>query len=228
MAKWLKQHGRRRGLSLVAVMLLLFFTTGCGLSDEFLSDKSAGEIVDGILSGIAESELSENTGQESDELLAEDSSGIGADEADDTALGQEQSSSPSGDENDITAAERSGAPDGGETLDPDGSYTSKEDVSLYLYTYQELPDNFMTKQQARALGWQGGSLEPYAPGMCIGGDRFGNYEGLLPEENGREYRECDIDTLGQSSRGAKRIVYSDDGLIYYTEDHYASFELLYE
>ena len=75
------------------------------------------------------------------------------------------------------------------------------------------------------LGWEGGSLEPVAPGMCIGGDWFGNYEGLLPED--REYTECDIDTLGKSSRGAKRIVFSDDGLIYYTEDHYESFELLY-
>jgi len=110
-------------------------------------------------------------------------------------------------------------------LDPYGSYTSKEDVALYIHLYGELPLNFMTKKQAKALGWEGGSLEPVAPGMCIGGDYFGNYEGLLPED--REYTECDIDTLGASKRGAKRIVFSDDGLIYYTEDHYESFELLY-
>lgn len=110
-------------------------------------------------------------------------------------------------------------------IDPYGSYTSKEDVALYIYLYGELPLNFMTKKEARALGWESGSLEPFAPGMCIGGDRFGNYEGLLPED--REYTECDIDTLGASKRGAKRIVFSDDGLIYYTEDHYESFELLY-
>ena len=61
----------------------------------------------------------------------------------------------------------------------------------------------------------------------IGGDRFGNYEGLLPETEGRRYTECDIDTMGRSSRGAKRIVFSNDGLIYYTGDHYKSFELLY-
>ena len=112
-----------------------------------------------------------------------------------------------------------------ETIDPYGSYTSKEDVALYIHLYGELPLNFMTKKQAQDLGWEGGSLEPVAPGMCIGGDYFGNYEGLLPED--REYTECDIDTLGKSSRGAKRIVFSDDGLIYYTEDHYESFELLY-
>ena len=105
------------------------------------------------------------------------------------------------------------------------SYTSKDDVALYIHTYGCLPDNFMTKSEARKLGWEGGGLDDYAPGMCIGGDRFGNYEGLLPED--RDYRECDIDTLGKSSRGAKRLVFSDDGLIYYTEDHYESFELLY-
>ena len=111
--------------------------------------------------------------------------------------------------------------------DEDGSYTSKEDVAQYLYVYGRLPKNFMTKAEARDLGWEGGSLEPYAEGMCIGGDRFGNYEGLLPEKAGRRYTECDIDTLGKSSRGAKRIVFSNDGLIYYTDDHYESFELLY-
>ncbi len=112
-------------------------------------------------------------------------------------------------------------------LDRNGSYTTKEDVALYLYTYGELPQNFITKKEAQNLGWTGGSLEPYAPGKCIGGSYFGNYEGLLPKKSGRSYYECDIDTLGAKSRGAKRIVYSDDGLIYYTEDHYASFELLY-
>ena len=115
--------------------------------------------------------------------------------------------------------------DSGYVIDPDGYYTSKEDVALYIYTYGCLPDNFMTKAEARELGWEGGGLEAFAPGMCIGGDRFGNYEGLLPED--RDYRECDIDTMGKDSRGAKRIVFSEDGLIYYTEDHYESFELMY-
>ncbi len=115
-----------------------------------------------------------------------------------------------------------------ELLDEDGSYTTCEDVALYLEIYDKLPGNFITKQEARSLGWEGGSLEPYAPGKCIGGDQFGNYEGLLPEAEGRSYRECDIDTLGADSRGAKRIVYSSDGLIYYTEDHYASFTFVYD
>ena len=116
---------------------------------------------------------------------------------------------------------------GTDAIDEDGSYTSKEEVALYIHTYGRLPNNFITKKEAQALGWPGGSLEPYAPGKCIGGSRFGNYEGLLPEKDGRTYTECDIDTLGAESRGAKRIVFSNDGLIYYTGDHYESFELLY-
>lgn len=112
-------------------------------------------------------------------------------------------------------------------LDEGGEYTSAEDVALYLHLYAHLPQNFITKKDARALGWNGGELDDYADGKCIGGDRFGNYEGLLPDAPGREYHECDIDTLHAASRGAKRIVYSNDGLIYYTEDHYESFILLY-
>ncbi len=112
-------------------------------------------------------------------------------------------------------------------LDEGGEYSSAEDVALYLHLYAHLPQNFITKKDARALGWNGGGLDDYADGKCIGGDRFGNYEGLLPDAPGREYHECDIDTLHAASRGAKRIVYSNDGLIYYTEDHYESFILLY-
>lgn len=112
-------------------------------------------------------------------------------------------------------------------IDEFGWYYTAEEVSLYIYTYGHLPENFITKDQARDLGWEGGSVEKFAPGYAIGGDTFGNREGLLPKENGRVYYECDIDTNGASSRGAKRIVFSNDGLIYYTDDHYESFTLLY-
>ena len=114
-----------------------------------------------------------------------------------------------------------------EVIDEYGSYTTKEDVALYIHTYGCLPQNFITKDQARQAGWSGGSLESYCPGMCIGGDRFGNREGLLPKAEGRTWTECDINTLGAGSRGAERIVFSNDGLIYYTGDHYESFTLLY-
>ena len=107
---------------------------------------------------------------------------------------------------------------------PAGSYTSRGDVSRYLNVYGRLPVNFITKKEAQELGWPGGDLWAYAPGKSIGGDRFGNYEGVLPTD--KKYRECDIDYKG-GSRGAKRIVYSDDGYIYYTDDHYRTFTQLY-
>ena len=110
----------------------------------------------------------------------------------------------------------------------DGTYTSKEEVAAYLHEYGHLPSNFITKKEAKKLGWisSEGNLDKVAPGMSIGGDYFGNYEGNLPEAKDRDYYECDIDFDG-SYRGAKRIVFSNDGLIYYTEDHYETFELLY-
>lgn len=112
-------------------------------------------------------------------------------------------------------------------IDVNGTYTHKDDVALYIHTYGRLPDNFITKREAQALGWKSGGLDKYAYGKCIGGDRFGNYEGLLPKKSGRVWYECDIDTLHANKRGSKRICYSNDGLIYYTSDHYGSFTKLY-
>ena len=106
----------------------------------------------------------------------------------------------------------------------DGYYYSKDDVALYIHTYGRLPSNFITKKQAQSLGWEGGSLDEIAPGKAIGGDYFGNYEGLLPKGS---YHECDINTNGRRSRGAERIIYSSDGRIYYTSNHYESFTQLY-
>lgn len=105
-------------------------------------------------------------------------------------------------------------------LDEDGYYYDVESVVFYLETYDKLPSNFITKSEAKALGWEGGSVEDYKEGAAIGGDKFGNREGILPDNN---YTECDIDTNGKNSRGACRLVFSDDGQYYYTEDHYESF-----
>ncbi len=125
-------------------------------------------------------------------------------------------------------AEPSPEPSPSPTVAEDGWYSSKEDVALYVHLYGHLPDNYVTKREAQDLGWTGGSVERCAgEGTAIGGSRFGNYEGLLPEADGRVYTECDIGTVGRSSRGAQRLVFSNDGLIYYTGDHYESFELLY-
>ncbi|MGB4590251.1 MAG: ribonuclease domain-containing protein [Clostridiaceae bacterium] len=116
----------------------------------------------------------------------------------------------------------------GASIKEDGYYTSKDEVALYLHTFGKLPDNFITKNEAMDKGWKSseGNLWDVTDKMSIGGDRFGNREGRLPEANGRKWFECDIDYKG-GYRGEKRIVYSSDGLIYYTDDHYSTFKKLY-
>ena len=115
-----------------------------------------------------------------------------------------------------------------DTLDENTAYSTMQEVADYIHIYGKLPPNFITKNEARDLGWESseGNLWEVAPGMSIGGDRFGNYEGLLPEADGRTWTECDIDFDG-GYRNDKRIVFSNDGLIYYTDDHYESFTQLY-
>ena len=114
------------------------------------------------------------------------------------------------------------------SITEDGQYITPEEVAEYLHVYGYLPDNFITKDEAKALGWdsQKGNLDEVAPGMSIGGDRFGNREGVLPKEKGRQYYECDVNYEG-GYRGGERLVYSNDGLIYYTSDHYTTFEQIY-
>ncbi len=120
------------------------------------------------------------------------------------------------------------APEETPGVEEDGWYHTKDEVGLYIHLYNRLPGNYVTKKEAQAQGWPGGNVERYTgEGTAIGGDRFGNREGLLPKAKGRSYTECDIDTVGKDSRGAKRIVFSNDGLVYYTGDHYNTFELLY-
>ncbi len=109
------------------------------------------------------------------------------------------------------------------------TYTDPYDVADYLHAYGELPPNFITKNEAKELGWDSakGNLWDVAPGMSIGGDRFGNREGLLPKADGRTWYECDVNYEG-GYRGADRVLYSSDGLIYCTFDHYESFTAIYE
>ena len=113
-------------------------------------------------------------------------------------------------------------------IDENTSYTSRDEVALYLHTYNKLPNNFIKKSEARELGWEAsdGNLWDVTDEKSIGGDWFGNREGNLPAKEGRQYYEADINYQG-GYRGAERIVYSDDGLIYYTDDHYDTFTLLY-
>ena len=106
-----------------------------------------------------------------------------------------------------------------------GRYDTMEEVAIYLTFFDDLPDNYITKKEAQALGWDNrkGNLWKVADGCSIGGDRFGNYEGLLPDAKGRRWTECDIGFDG-GYRNGRRIVFSNDGLIYYTADHYQSFD----
>ena len=208
---------KRRILSLLLLLALLLSLTACGDAEKTLDTvQQAAQTVQQIASALDEAQA------DAAETLPEAAqSGEAEAEAPVEEALTEQA-----------APEEKAEPDAQEPQDEpaiseDGAYTTKDDVALYIHTYGHLPENFITKKQAQALGWEGGSLEPYAPGKCIGGSHFGNYEGILPEKDGRTYTECDIDTLGADKRGAKRIVFSNDGLIYYTEDHYETFELLY-
>lgn len=108
------------------------------------------------------------------------------------------------------------------------SYSTPEEVAAYLHQFKELPPNYLTKREAAEKGWDSdeGNLWEVTDQMSIGGDRFGNYEGQLPEKEGRQYYEADVNYEGDY-RGPERLVYSNDGLIFYTDDHYESFEQLY-
>ncbi len=110
----------------------------------------------------------------------------------------------------------------------DGTYTSPEEVAAYIHTFGGLPENFITKDEAHRLGWDehDGNLWDVAPGKSIGGSHYGNYEGGLPDADGRKWKECDVNYSG-GYRGAERILYSNDGLVYYTGDHYQTFTQLY-
>lgn len=204
-------------LSILLAAMMLFCLVGCEQVKETIND---------VVNSVG-SEIMSDIQEEFDDIVPEQTTAVTTQQ---TTTATEQTTTVT---EPTTAATTTEAPAESEPaeeepwLDPDGSYTTKDDVALYIHLYGCLPNNFISKKDAQALGWEGGSLEPYAPGMCIGGSYFGNYEGLLPEADGREYTECDIDTLGAKSRGAKRIVFSNDGLIYYTDDHYESFTLLY-
>ena len=125
-----------------------------------------------------------------------------------------------------TAAQSTERPPDASAVDEDGEYTEKDELALYIHLYGHLPGNFVTKAEAEAAGWTGGAVGKVLPGKSIGGDRFYNREGLLPKASGRVWTECDVGER-RNTRGGERIVFSNDGLIYYSPDHYDSFELLY-
>ena len=195
----------KKWLSILLAALMLFSLAACSDEDVDL----ALDVLDAVASTIPEE--SEDAAQAPEESLP-DSQAPPVEEAPST----------------LPAVDDQPTVEDAPTLPEDGEYDDKDNVALYIHLYGKLPSNYVNKKDAEALyGWQGGALDTYAPGKAIGGSYFGNNEGLLPDADGREWTECDIDTIGKTSRGAKRIVFSNDGLIYYTEDHYESFELLY-
>lgn len=145
-----------------------------------------------------------------------------------TTLEEEELDQLGESQGDSTSSEESGETSGGIKVEEDGTYTSKEEVAVYIHTYGHLPSNYITKKEAQDLGWNSkeGNLDEVAPGKSIGGDTYGNYEGMLPVEEGRTYQECDIDFEG-GYRNEKRLIFSNDGLIFYTGDHYETFEQVY-
>lgn len=194
--------------SLFVTILVLTSVIGCGSSSNMEETVAQATLEESAETETASGEQNEPLQEEPSQSEAEITTDVSADEA-------------------ATSIESEAA----DVIDEDGHYISKEEVALYIHTYGKLPSNFISKKEAEELGWkqkqgEAGQLHVAAPGMSIGGSRFGNYEGLLPEADGRKYYECDINYV-KGNRGAERIVYSNDGLIFYTGDHYESFEQLY-
>ena len=186
----------KRLTALLLSLLMTFSLTACGddeLTDAVI-DTAAGVLIDAI-----ENASSSSLPEEDSSLYLPDAS------------------------NDYTYIELPGDNSYQQTELPveEGEYYyDLENVVLYLEAFGCLPDNYITKDEARSLGWEGGTPERFLEGSAIGGDRFGNREGSLPDGN---YTECDLNTDGQSKRGAERLVFSDDGRYYHTEDHYENF-----
>ena len=236
----MKRFKRYTAFLLMLIMVFTLGLTGCGEAAEE-QEAYATEVETLVLASEEDGEnapAEDNAAQQNaDEqaAYATETETAGADQNNNAAAG-ETAAAQNNSAADETAAQDNGADltdaaaetdaEGNPLLDESGSYYQKDEVALYIHQYGKLPGNYITKREAEDLGWSGGSVESYAPGKVIGGSKFGNYEGLLPKKKGRQYYECDIDTL-KKKRGAKRIVFSNDGLIYYTEDHYESFELLY-
>ena len=223
----------------IRLVLLMLFMTACGSSQDITAgttqeSEASAQIYESEVQEV-ESELqandSETSGQEVEEAKTETQN---EPDAQGEAETTENISTTQGEVNALEAEseiqeQTSDAESFQEETSTDNlptygnNYYDVVNVVLYLEVYNELPPNYITKSEAQALGWEGGSVEKYKEGAAIGGDYFGNREGLLPAADGRKYTECDIDTHGYSSRGSRRLVFSNDGLYFYTSNHYESF-----
>ena len=98
------------------------------------------------------------------------------------------------------------------------------DTVTALRDTKALPKHYLSKREAEKLGWRPGQdLCRVAPGKAIGGDRFHNREQRVPQAGGRLWFEADLD-YACGKRGARRLVWSNDGMIYVTTDHYGTFK----
>ena len=208
----------KNSIRIVAFVMLLFMvltTVGSGFfaARGLSGDEENSSYDNSGISQISAEDLSALLSEGAGTAITLDADALASDKADDASSAAGSDAAVSGGSETASGVTESGV------------YTSKDDVALYIHTYGKLPSNFITKNEAKKLGWTGGGLDEFAKGKCIGGDDFGNREGKLPD--GKKYKECDIDTLGADSRGSKRIVYADDGSVYYTDDHYENFEQVY-
>ncbi|MEY8339165.1 ribonuclease domain-containing protein [Lachnospiraceae bacterium 62-35] len=231
----MRNFRRKLSLWLLTILLVIGGMAGCTGSGEEAGETSAPIGMESI--GARASEEEENA-SEADEITEYKIAGKSntAEEKTETSKNAEEtlicleSSSAGGTDSLVeqTSSDREETKAAEEHLDEDGIYTAKDEVALYIHIYNRLPNNYITKKEAQKLGWDNkkGNLHDVAPGKSIGGSRFGNYEKQLPEKDGRVYYECDLNYQG-GYRGAERLIYSNDGLIFYTEDHYNSFQELY-
>ena len=259
MDSWKKSLKRRAALLWALLLSVSLILGGCGAGDgavqsvgEEILDSIAADMGEDVLESVEEEIGGEIVDGFVEDILGTAETGTGSAETEsgtadaaEAESGTEDVTEPETESGtaDVTEADRpaegpaeSGTAGGEETAAGDElsvefgeEYSDRDHVALYIHLYNELPPNYITKNEARGLGWDSGkgNLWEIAPGKSIGGDYFGNREGLLPKEKGRSYYECDINYEG-GYRGGERIVFSDDGLVYYSEDHYENFELLYD
>ena len=117
-----------------------------------------------------------------------------------------------------------------EAVEESGLYTTKDSVAAYLCKFDKLPSNYIGKNEGKSLyesktgnTFSKWNFNPWTTlGVMIGGDVFDNREGLLPSGS---YHEADVD-YSAKNRGTKRLVYQSDCVIYYTADHYETFNKL--
>lgn len=211
---------------LLTALLSAGMLSGCTSTLDELTDKAINVIGSSVSDAMEDVDVKEtlsNFSSKIDQML-------GDMPETNSALKDAVSSITSSIANDVSSSSQSSAEDTATSqavevsITEDGSYTSKDEVAAYLHSYGKLPSNYLTTEAAKALGWDGESdLWEIQSGAAIGGDEYGNHAGLLPAEDGRSWKQCDVGYNG-GTRGPERLVYSSDGLIYYSPDRFTTFE----